>query len=136
MNALPYYLIFLFTLSSGVAAADDVEVDVLVKQSNSWNGEALPHYPQGIPEISILRIRIPPGAELPMHQHPFINAGVLLSGELTVMTDDGETLYLSSGDSIVEVVDKWHYGKNSGEEIAEIMVFYAGIKDEAITIKR
>ncbi len=136
MNILPYYMIILFALLSGVASADDVEVEVLAKQSNSWNGEALPHYPQGIPEISILRIRIPPGAELPMHQHPFINAGVLLSGDLTVMTDDGETLYLSSGDSIVEVVDKWHYGKNSGEEIAEIMVFYAGIKDEAITIKR
>ncbi|MDY7002072.1 MAG: cupin domain-containing protein, partial [Thermodesulfobacteriota bacterium] len=38
--------------------------------------------------------------------------------------------------SIVEVVNTWHYGKNEGNETAEIIVFYAGIVDEAVTIKK
>ncbi len=49
-------------------------------------GNTLPEYPEGKPEITILRIQIPPGTTLPLHTHPVINAGVLLSGELAVIT--------------------------------------------------
>jgi hypothetical protein len=39
-----------------------------------------------------------------------------------------------AGDSIVELVSKKHYGKNSGTQTAEIIVFYTGIVDKPITI--
>jgi hypothetical protein len=61
---------------------NDVVVDVLSKTSSSWDGKALPDYPTGKPEITILRIKIPEWVQLPLHRHPVINAGVLLSGEL------------------------------------------------------
>ena len=115
---------------------NDVVVDVLSTTSSSWDGKALPDYPTGKPEITILRIKIPAGVKLPMHKHPVINAGVLLIGELTVVTDDNKTLYLKAGDSIVEVVNKWHYGKNEGNKPAEIIVLYAGILGNPITIKK
>jgi len=115
---------------------NNVVVDVLSKTSSSWDGKALPDYPTGKPEITILRIKIPAGVQLPLHKHPVINAGVLLSGELTVVTEDNRILYLKAGDSIVEVVNTWHYGKNEGNKPAEIIVFYAGILDKPITIKR
>ena len=113
-----------------------VNVDVLAKTGVSWDGMALPNYPQGKPEVTILRIRIPPKVQLPLHQHPVINAGVLLKGELTVITKNKETLHLKAGDSIVEVVNKWHYGKNEGNEPAEIIVFYAGVQGTPITVKK
>ena len=113
-----------------------VEVEVLAKTSLSWDGMALPDYKEGEPEITILKITIPPKTELALHKHPVINAGVLLTGELTVITEQGEILYLKVGDSIIEVVEKWHYGKNEGSEQAEIIVFYAGIKGVPITIKK
>ncbi len=113
-----------------------IEVAQLVKTTKSWNGAGLPSYPQGKPEITILRIKIPAGAKLPMHEHPVINAGVLLSGELTVKTVNGKILYLKAGDPIVEVVDTWHYGINEGKQPAEIIVFYAGTIGEKITIKK
>jgi len=72
---------------------------------------------------------------LPVHLHPEINAGVLLKGELTVVTEDKKTLHLQAGDPIVEVVDTWHYGINEGDTPAEIIVFYAGVQDVPITIK-
>ncbi len=118
--------------------ADDLKnttVETLAKTSSSWDGKVLPNYPQGKPEITILRIRIPAGTKLPMHEHPVINAGVLLSGELTVVTKDKKMLHLKAGDSIVEVVNKAHYGKNEGTKTAEIIVFYAGEVDKPITIK-
>ena len=131
-------LCMMFLLSGAVFAieTDAIDVDVLAKSSSSWDGEALPEYPEGTPEVTILRIIIPPGAQLPIHEHPVINAGVLLSGRLTVKTEDGSILHLKAGDPIVEVVDKWHYGINEGNEPAEIIVFYAGIEGTPITIKQ
>lgn len=109
-------------------------VKQLVKNSKSWDGKFLPAYPQGQPEITILRISIPAGAQLDIHSHPVINAGVLISGELTVMTTDGKTLHLKAGDPIVEVVNTLHYGINQGKVPAEIIVFYAGVIDTPTTI--
>jgi quercetin dioxygenase-like cupin family protein len=129
-------LILSLTGNARAQELNTVIVDVLTKTSTSWDGTALPNYAKGKPEITILRIKIPPKVQLPLHEHPVINAGVLLKGKLTVVTKDKKTLHLKAGDPIVEVVDKWHYGKNEGNEIAEIIVFYAGVKGSPITIKK
>jgi len=136
MKKLIYGICFALLLSSNVLAEDisAVQVDVLAKTGLSWDGRDLPEYPKGTPEITILRIKIPPGAQLPLHKHPVINAGVLLNGELTVVTEDNRTLHLKTGEAIVEVVNKWHYGKNESNKTAEILVFYAGVRDTPITI--
>jgi quercetin dioxygenase-like cupin family protein len=112
-----------------------LESETLVKSTQSWDGSQLASYPKGQPEITILKITIPAGFKLPLHQHPYINAGVLTKGELTVVTKTGKKLLLSAGDPIIEIVDKWHFGENSGKVAAEIIVFYAGIKGQPITIK-
>ncbi len=133
-----FYSVCLIIVLTGVAWAQeeyDIQTNVLAKTGISWDGRDLPEYPKGKPEITILRIKIPPKTKLPFHTHPVINAGVLLKGTLTVVTESNETLKLKPGDSIIEVVDKWHYGINEGSEFAEIIVFYAGVKDSPITIK-
>jgi quercetin dioxygenase-like cupin family protein len=137
MKKLCYGILLTFLIVSYVQAqeADTVKADVLARTNSSWDGAVLPNYAQGTPEVTILRITIPPKIKLPLHKHPVINAGVLLKGELTVVTEDKKTLHLKAGDAIVEVVNKWHYGKNEGNEAAEIIVFYAGIQGVPITIK-
>ena len=132
------YTIFITSIILITACAgniNNVEVKQLAKSTKSWDGEALPEYPQGQPEVTILRIKIPAGAKLEIHNHPVINAGVLLNGELTVVAEDNKILHLKAGDSIVELVNKKHYGKNEGGETAEIIVFYAGVENKPITIK-
>lgn len=128
----------LVLLFSGHAQARDNQaatVRELTRSGHSWDGTPLPTYPAGQPEITILDITIPPGAKLPVHQHPVINAGVLVKGVLTVVTRDGKTLQLQAGDPIVEVVDTWHYGINEGTAPAEIIVFYAGTAGSPLSIK-
>jgi quercetin dioxygenase-like cupin family protein len=120
--------------SSQQANEPSAAVTQLVKTTQSWNGALLPEYPKGKPEITILRIRIPPGARLETHTHPVINAGVLLTGQLTVATADGNVLHLKAGDPIVEVVNMWHRGTNEGKVPAEIIVFYAGTANAPITV--
>jgi quercetin dioxygenase-like cupin family protein len=125
-------------LAGTVTAHDDktARVEILAKKSTSWDGTALPKYAAGKPEITILKITIPPKTTLPMHKHPVINAGVLLQGKLTVVTDQKKTLHLKAGDAIVELVDTWHYGKNEGNEPAVIIVFYAGVQGVPTTIEK
>ena len=94
----------------------------------------MPAYRRGQPEVTILKISSPPGARLEPHRHRVINAGVLLSGQLTVVASDGKTLHLKAGDPIVEVVNTLHYGINPGSAPAEIVVFYAGVTDTPITV--
>lgn len=140
-----FFSLIMLMCSSPAAAGTDasppkvqpaVTAKVLAKSVSSWNGSTLPAYPQGQPEVTILRISIPPGVTLPWHTHPVINSGVLISGELTVTTKSGKVLEMKAGDPIVEVVDTWHFGQNKGAVPADIIVFYAGIEGEAITLKQ
>ena len=110
------------------------KVITLAKTTKSWNGEPLPKYLDGNPEVTILKIIVPPKTKLQLHQHPEINAGVLLKGELTVISETNDILYLKAGEPIVELVNTFHYGINDGKEPAEIIVFYAGVKETPITI--
>lgn len=135
-----YLLGFLVVLSFNIAFAHDetkdLKVRTVVKSTKSWDGKTLPAYGEGQPEITILEIEVPPKTKLPIHRHPYINAGVLISGQLKVVTEKEEVLILKSGDPIVEVIGKWHYGMNEQATPAKIIVFYAGIKDEPTTIKK
>lgn len=108
------------------ATIPGVEVQRLAHSSQSWNGHPLPAYRPEPPEITILRFRIEPGARLPLHLHPVINAGVLLSGELTVESKAGEILHLKAGEALVELVGELHFGYNAGAEPVDLIVFYAG----------
>ena len=135
----PLWVLWLALLLWSTLQAQDssgVTVSVLAKSGSSWDGTPLPAYPTAKPEITILRITIPPGMALPLHQHPVINAGVLVGGELTVVTEDNKTMHLKAGDALVEVVNKWHYGKSTGNEPAVILVFYAGALDKPITVRK
>jgi quercetin dioxygenase-like cupin family protein len=128
-------LVMMLCCNAMALDATAVSVDMLAKTGSSWDGNPLPSYPAGDPEITILKIAVPPGTQLPLHLHPVINAGVLTEGELTVVTQTGKVLHLKAGDAIVEVVNTWHYGKNEGDLPAEIIVFYAGVVDSPITVK-
>lgn len=133
-------LILLFCISVMISCRDEspgkIEVLTLADTNKSWDGNKLPKYPEGQPNVKILKFTIPPKTKLPPHEHLVINAGVLLSGELTVVDENNNKLYLKAGDPIVELVNTVHYGENEGTEPAEIIVFYAGTKDIPITVKK
>lgn len=127
---------FISPILYGKTHHGSAKVEVVAKSKSSWDGSMLPAYPAGQPEVTILKITIPAGTKLPVHKHGVINAGYMLKGQLTVIKEDGRKLYLSEGDSLIELVDQWHYGRNDGKEPVEILVFYAGVEGMPITIKK
>lgn len=132
-SALSLLCFFLANATQAEPLAEHAKVETIVKSTHMWNGENLPHYGEGQPEIRILKFEIPAGGRLPLHLHPYANAGVLLSGELTVHTQTGQTRHLKAGDPLIELVNIPHYGSNDGDVPAVIMVFYAGIEGQPIT---
>lgn len=123
---------FGYTLGAEMAG---VRVETLAKSSAAWNDTPLPNYPcAASPEITLLKLQIAPGARLPMHQHPVINAAFILKGELTVHAESGAIRRLKAGDALIELVEQWHYGDNSGSEPVELVVFYAGTAGQKLSV--
>ena len=113
----------------------EVKITEILKSSKAWDGSPLPSYPTKNPEITILSYEIPAQTRLPMHKHPVINAGVALQGKLIVHTKAGKQLILNQGDSIVELVDKWHFGENQGDIPVKLLMFYVGEVGVPLAIK-
>ena len=59
---------------------------------------------------------------------------MVLDGELTVVTETNDTLFVKSGDAFEEVVETWHYGINESSKPVELIIFYAGIEGGTNTI--
>ncbi len=137
---LPVFLLLLFLTACNKkeenSQVTELSVDKLAQSVTSWNGDTLPAYLPEQPQVTVLRIVIPAKYKLEWHKHPVINAGVLLSGELTVISEKQDTLHLHAGEALVELVNTYHYGVNEGDEPAEIIVFYAGNEGVPITVKR
>lgn len=134
LKYIPTITVFLLAFSLHGSEAPPVGVESLLQTTRTWDGALLPPYPEGQPEISILKITIAPGASLPWHKHPVINSGVLLSGKLEVTHEDGRVFRLGPWDAISEVVNTWHYGRNPGDEPAVILVVYSGVVNMPLTI--
>ncbi|MGE4498343.1 MAG: cupin domain-containing protein [Deferribacterales bacterium] len=134
MKKLILIAILAFSVSAFGAESPSVKAETLASTGSSWDGTPLPAYPDGQPEITVLKITIPAGSVLPLHKHSVINVGFLVSGELKVTTENGDILQLKAGEAIVEVVNTWHKGENTGDTSAEIVVFYAGTKGTPLSV--
>jgi quercetin dioxygenase-like cupin family protein len=114
-------------------AADAIS-ETLLKTTKSWDGTPYKAYPSGQPEITVLRIYVPPHSTLAWHYHPVINAAYVLSGELTVQRrDNDQRQAIHAGQVLPEMVDNAHRGY-TGDQSATLIVFYAGASGGNITV--
>jgi len=63
-RTLPWLLCFALVGPAAAFQQSAIEVEPLAESTASWNGTLLPAYPTGQPEVTVLRIRIAPGARL------------------------------------------------------------------------
>ena len=105
-----------------------------MKSTQDWGGSTLEHSAEGQPEVTVARATIPAGMALPLHEHLFMTAGVFLQGIIEVRTDTGKTHIARAGDAVVELVNQPHGGANIGDEDAVILVVYAGVEGQPVTV--
>ncbi|REJ66913.1 MAG: cupin domain-containing protein [Proteobacteria bacterium] len=132
---LLFSLIGILVLAFDASASErKIEAEVLLKSTEDWRGVTLPTYSEGQPEVTVAKITIPAGMALPLHEHPYMTAGVIVQGTIEVRTDSGDTHIARAGDAVIELVNQAHGGANIGDEDAVILVVYAGIEGEPVTV--
>ena len=139
MKYVAYLLIFISTTLSVAHADEDhpgVVMDLIIRSGDDWTGAPLPAFPKSSPQVAVMRFTIPPKVSLPIHEHPSINAGYVMEGELTVVQEGGIERTYKKGEALIEMVNKWHHGYNPGNVPTELVVFYATSKDLPLAIRK
>ncbi len=110
-----------------------VNVTPLMKTTQSWDGKTI-QYPTGQAEITGLLVEIAPSKATGWHEHPVPSFAYMLSGTLEVTLKSGQTKQLKAGDTLAEVIDTGHIGRNIGTDNVKLIVFYTGAVGKALTI--
>jgi quercetin dioxygenase-like cupin family protein len=132
---LVIWLFALILFGQEIARNDQsvAHVETLLRTSSSWDGEPYKSYLPGQPELSILKITLPPHAQLQWHSHPMPSAAYIVSGELTIeRKKDGKKQQFTAGQVVSETVDTLHRGM-AGNEPVVLIVFYAGSPGVSLT---
>jgi quercetin dioxygenase-like cupin family protein len=128
-------LLWMLAASDAHAGDPHVMVDQLLQATRSWDGNQYTRYVTGQPQITILRISIPPNTALDWHEHPMISAGYVVSGQITLEirgTQKRKTIY--AGQALAESVATVHRGYTTNQPV-ELLVFYAGAVGLPLSIK-
>lgn len=105
-------------------SAPSVKTTELIRTTRSWDGRELPDYLQGRPELVAMKYEIPAGQKLAWHHHPVMNHGILVQGELTIVSEDGTEKVVHEGEVVVEMVGTVHHGENRGTKPVILYMFY------------
>ena len=128
--------VFLVTILFITNPAFCAEKDVLLKTTSTWDSAEYKKLKIKKPEVTVLKIVINVGEELPMHKHDLVNVAYVKKGTLTVITDKNQSITLHEGEVLPELIGKYHYGKNTGNEPVELVVFYIGEKGTPLSVNK
>lgn len=112
-----------------------VQSTELIRTSQSWDGVQLPDYLQGRPELVAVKYEFPAGQKLGWHHHPVMNYGILVQGELTIISLDGKEKVVHEGEAIVEMVNTIHHGENRGTKAVILYMFYLSQKGVPLSVQ-
>ena len=112
-----------------------IQTTELIRTSRSWDGALLPDFPQGTPELRVLRLDFPVGAQTGWHHHTVVNYGIVQQGDLTIVCQDGTERTFREGEALVEVIGKVHRGENRGNKPVVLVMFYYSEPGQQITIQ-
>ncbi len=95
---------------------------LIERATTSWDGQTLESYPSGRPTFTMQKLTIPPHTRMEPHSHTIMQLGYILSGELTITSEGGESITFYEGEPAIEVVGKVHYGENRGDKETVVVV--------------
>ena len=137
MDKLMKSIVVLFVMTFCITNASySAEKEVLLKTTSTWDNAEYKKLKIKQPEATVLKIIIDVNEELPMHKHDLVNIAYVKKGILTVITDDNKSIILHEGEVLPELVGKYHYGKNTGNEPVELIVFYLGQKGTPLSVNK
>ena len=133
LKQIPHLLLYVLCLlipqtTWSIEPSTGIEIQNLIDTSTTWNGEQI-IYPMGSPQIKSMLVKMEPGAKTHNHLHQVPSFGYILEGEITVVSEAHEEKKFIQGDVVIELINKNHYGYNSGNKPVRFIVFYMGTDD-------
>ncbi len=109
---------------------------VLVQSEKSWNGVEYHPYPQGTPQLTVIKLLIQKGHALPWHKHVAPNAGYVAQGELTLEDQKtGEKKVYKQGEAFAESVGQFHRGIATDTKQDTVLILtYAGTAKTPLSV--
>ena len=135
-NIIKFVLFFVVVNLFITSSVYSAQKDVLLKTTSTWDNAEYKKLKIKKPEVTVLKIIINTGEELPMHKHDLVNIAYVKKGTLTVITDKNQEITLHEGEALPELVGKYHYGKNTGNDPVELVVFYIGEKGTPLSVNK
>ena len=133
MKLIIFIFVMILCVTNSVYSA---QKDVLLKTTSTWDNAEYKKLKIKKPEVTVLKIVFNVGEELPMHKHDLVNIAYVKQGTLTVITDKNKEITLHEGEVLPELIGKYHYGKNTGNEPVELVVFYIGEKGTPLSVNK
>ena len=110
--------------------------EVLLKTTSTWDNVEYQKLKIKKTEVTVLKIDIGVNESLKMHKHDLVNIAYVKKGTLTVYTDKNEQITVKEGECLPEIIGKYHYGKNTGNEPVQLIVFYIGEKGTPLAVDK
>ncbi len=134
------FMIVFFVFGGAALSAQEnfytgANVTLIKKDTVADDGRKMEYPKTEKPEVTALLVEIPPGGETGWHFHPVPVYAYVLSGDLTVEMDNGETREYRENEAIFEAVGTPHNGKNTGKIPVKLIVFYTGEEGKPVTLK-
>jgi quercetin dioxygenase-like cupin family protein len=130
--------IFIFVISlCGYAQYNELIVETLLKTDTTLIGQSIEYPITDHPEVTILKITLPPGANTGWHKHIVPLFAYVVEGTLSVEVDDGRIVEFSANSAIAESFDTYHIGRNNCTDTNVVLIaFYMGVRDVPLAAPR
>lgn len=106
----------------------------LLTAGTTWNDAPIHYQCPTRPQVSAVKVEIPPGEATPWHAHPVGNYAYVISGTLDLELADGTRRTFRAGEAFAEVVGTIHRGKAVGAEPVALVVWYMGEEEKPVTV--
>lgn len=114
----------------------EVLIEPVLKTDTTSIGQKIDYPDFKNPEVSMMKVTIPPGKSTGWHKHAFPVFAYVLKGTLTIELEKNKTLEFPANSSFAEVIDTFHNGKNNGKEDVVLIAFFMGEKGKPLSVKK
>jgi quercetin dioxygenase-like cupin family protein len=129
------YLTASYADAQSLPYAPTIKVTRVLQTSTDSLSHPLTYASTKKPEVTMLFVEIPPGAQTGWHIHPVQGYAYIISGRLAVESRYGTHIF-QAGQGVVEPTGILHNGKNIGKEPVKLIVIFTGKRNEPVVLKR
>lgn len=139
LRKLSYFILILILLAKITYAEEEYgsgKSTLLIKSTTTYNGTKIQYPNVKKPEVTCLIKELPVGGTTGWHKHLYPCYAYVQEGTLTIFQENGKKEVFHQGEAILENVNVFHEGVNTGKIPVKILVFFTGEVDKPNVIQR